>query len=61
MLRQLARGAVVALPGVLVAVIILVVTRLLTKLVRLFFGNVRDGRIAISWLDPDSARRQGGS
>jgi len=58
-LRTLTHSVVSALPDLLVAVVILVVTRLLTKLVRMFFANVRDHRITVHWLDPDSARPTG--
>jgi small-conductance mechanosensitive channel len=59
MLRSLGLGVIAELPNLFVAVVIVVVTRLLTKLVRMFFSNVRDRRIAVSWLDPESARPTG--
>jgi small-conductance mechanosensitive channel len=59
MLRSLGEGVIESLPNVFVAAIILVVTRLLTKLVRMFFANVRERRITVSWLDPNSARPTG--
>jgi len=59
LLRSLGRNVVAALPDLLVVVVIVVVTRLLTKLVRMFFANVRERRIIVPWLDPDSARPTG--
>jgi small-conductance mechanosensitive channel len=59
MLRTLGQSVIVALPDVLVAVVIFVVTRLITKLVRMFFANVRERRIHVTWLDPDNARPTG--
>jgi small-conductance mechanosensitive channel len=58
-LRTFGRNVVTSLPGLLVVVVILVVTRLLTKLVRTFFSNVYDRRIHVGWLDPDSAQPTG--
>jgi small-conductance mechanosensitive channel len=58
-LRTLGGNVIGALPDVFVAVVIVVVTRLLAKLVRMFFTNVRNRRVNISWLDPDSARPTG--
>jgi small-conductance mechanosensitive channel len=59
LLRNLGLGVIAQLPNLLVAVVIVVVTRLLAKLVRMFFANVRDEKIKIAWLDPDSARPTG--
>jgi small-conductance mechanosensitive channel len=59
MLRTLLSGVVSSLPDLFVVVVILVVTRLLAKLVRMFFSNVRERRIHVSWLAPDSARPTG--
>ncbi|MGD8330824.1 MAG: mechanosensitive ion channel [Acidobacteriota bacterium] len=56
LIARLARGVVDALPGLLVIVIVVLVTRLLTRLARTFFDAVRDGRIRIAGLDPDAAR-----
>jgi small-conductance mechanosensitive channel len=59
MLRTLGVGVIAEFPDLVVAVIIVVVTRLLTKLVRMFFTNVREEKIKVAWLDPDSARPTG--
>jgi small-conductance mechanosensitive channel len=59
MLRKLGLGVIAELPDLFVAVVIVVVTQLLTKLVRMFFANIRDRRISVPWLDPDSARPTG--
>jgi len=58
-LSRLGRNAIGALPDLFVAVVIVVITRLLAKLVRMFFSNVRDRQVSVPWLDPDSARPTG--
>jgi len=58
-LRTLGRNVIAELPDVFVAIIILMVTRLLTKLVRMFFTNIREGRIKPTWIDPHNARPTG--
>jgi small-conductance mechanosensitive channel len=59
LLRGLVRGVITELPDLFVAVVIVVFTRVLTKLVRMFFANVHERRIHVGWLDPDSARPTG--
>jgi small-conductance mechanosensitive channel len=59
MLRSLGVGVIASLPDVFVAAVIVVATHVLTKVVRMFFANVREGRINIGWLDPASAKPTG--
>jgi small-conductance mechanosensitive channel len=53
--KGLLRGAVGALPGLLVVVIILFVTRLLVRWVQAFFNAVEAGRVSMDGIYPDTA------
>lgn len=53
--KSLLLGAVGALPGLLVVVIILCVTRLLVRTVRAFFNAVEAGKVAVTGIYPDTA------
>ena len=45
-----------SVPGLLVAVVIFVLARWINGLLRNFFDGVQSGRIAVNWLDGDTAR-----
>jgi len=54
---KLAGGSIVdALPGLLTLVLIVIVTRLVARVVQLFFLSVEEGRIAIPWFYPETAQ-----
>lgn len=53
--QTLLLGAVAALPGLLVVVIILLVTRLLVRWVRAFFNAVEAGKVSVDGIYPDTA------
>jgi small-conductance mechanosensitive channel len=53
--KTLSLGAIGALPGVLVAVIILCVARLLVRTVKAFFNAVEAGRVSVTGVYPDTA------
>ena len=53
--KSLLLGAVGALPGLLVVVIILCVARLLVRTVRTFFNAVEAGKVAVTGIYPDTA------
>ena len=49
------QSTVRALPGLLAAALIFVITRWIVGLARTFFDQVGSGRLRVSWLDPDIA------
>ena len=53
--KSLLLGAIGALPGLLVVVIILYVARLLVRTVRAFFNAVEAGKVAVTGIYPDTA------
>lgn len=53
--KSLLLGAIGALPGLLVAVVILYVARLLVRTVRAFFKAVEAGKVAVTGIYPDTA------
>jgi small-conductance mechanosensitive channel len=53
--QSLLLGAIAALPGLLVVVIILFVTRLLGRWVRAFFNAVERGKVSVRGIYPDTA------
>ncbi|HSB35710.1 MAG TPA: mechanosensitive ion channel family protein, partial [Thermoanaerobaculia bacterium] len=43
------------IPGLLVVVVIVVLTRFLVRLVAEFFGRIETGKVEVTWLEPDLA------
>jgi small-conductance mechanosensitive channel len=54
-LGQLVADLIAALPGILVVLVIVVVTRLLVRLSNGFFASVEQGRTRIEWAHPETA------
>jgi small-conductance mechanosensitive channel len=55
MLEEWGQSTVHALPGLLAAALIFLITRWIVGLAGTFFDQVGSGRIRVSWLDPDMA------
>jgi len=53
---ELFGGVAGAVPGLLIAVLILVVARFTVGLLQRFFDRVQGGRLVLGWLDADTAR-----
>ena len=53
---ELFGGVAGAVPGLLIAVLILVVARFTAGLLQRFFDRVQGGRLVLGWLDADTAR-----
>jgi len=54
--RDLALGAVGAIPGLITVLIIFAVTRGLTRLVTGFFASIESGRVVVPWVHADTAQ-----
>jgi small-conductance mechanosensitive channel len=55
-LATLGLGIVYAIPGLFTVLIIVVLTRIVVRLAGLWFAAVERGRIAVSWMYPETAR-----
>ena len=55
-LENLALGAMQAVPGLFTVLVILVVARLASKLVGLWFYSIERGRIKSRWIYPETAQ-----
>jgi small-conductance mechanosensitive channel len=53
---ELGRGALHAVPGLFAVLVILLAARYLTRLASALFGRIEQGRTAVGWLDPETAR-----
>jgi len=56
LLQQLGRSAVLALPGIVIVVLIIVVARWISSVGRAFFHQVAVGKMRLAWMDADVAQ-----
>lgn len=53
--RTMLLAFVHALPGIFIIVVMVFITRFVTRLIRTFFSRVETGQVKTRWLDPDTA------
>ena len=56
LLRQIAVAISDAMPGLVLVVIIMLLGRVLVRVGSTFFRRVEDGKVELSWIDPETAR-----
>jgi small-conductance mechanosensitive channel len=58
-LREFVLGAMRAVPGLLFVLVILLIARFFTRVLRTFFSAVEQGRVSVGWIDETTARPTG--